>query len=255
MEGPQESSGIPLGNLSKILSNNPYKLWNRLCSGSYFPPPVKSVAIPKKKSGGECACWVCQRWRTGWRKRWSSNCLNPSIDQSSITNSAAIVRALGARCDYYGEQRAGEYDWVVEFDIKGLFDNIDHELLLHVRSGSTVRCHGSCCTSSVGSSANANAGRRTCGKDTGHRKVVSSVALLANLFLHYAFDSWVGRHLRSVRICRYADDGVMHCRSLAQAKFALARLVSGFVSAGSNCIPRKPRSLYCRISIGRGFLM
>ena len=70
--------------------------------------------------------------------------------------------------------------------------------------------------------------------------------LLANLFLHYAFDSWVGRYLRSVRFCRYADDGVMHCRSLAQAKFALDRVGERFRQCGLELHPEKTRIVYCK---------
>lgn len=70
--------------------------------------------------------------------------------------------------------------------------------------------------------------------------------LLANLFLHYAFDNWVSRHLRSVRFCRYADDGVIHCRSLAQAKFTLARVGERFRQCGLELHPEKTRVVYCK---------
>jgi RNA-directed DNA polymerase len=124
-------------------------------------------------------------------------------------------RARGARSIAIVRRRSWEYDWVIKFDIKSLFDNIDHELLMRA-----LRNH--CQTPWVllyverwlkapMLMPDGELVERT--KDTPQGGVVSP--LLANLFLHYAFDSWIGRYLRSVRFCRYADDGVMHCRSLA----------------------------------------
>jgi len=143
-------------------------------------------------------------------------------------------------------RRSWEYDWVVEFDIKGLFDNIDHELLLRA-----LRKH--CQTPWVllyverwlkapMQMPDGELVARARGTPQGG--VVSP--LLANLFLHYAFDSWVGRHLRSVRFCRYADDGVMHCRSLAQAKFALDKVGERFLQCGLELHPGKTKIVYCK---------
>jgi RNA-directed DNA polymerase len=70
--------------------------------------------------------------------------------------------------------------------------------------------------------------------------------LLANLFLHYAFDMWVAKHLPSVRFCRYADDGVIHCRSLAQARLALERIGERFRQCGLELHPGKTRIVYCK---------
>jgi RNA-directed DNA polymerase len=70
--------------------------------------------------------------------------------------------------------------------------------------------------------------------------------LLANLFLHYAFDRWVAEHLRSVRFCRYADDGVVHCKSLAQAQLALRRIGGRFRQCGLELHPEKTRIVYCK---------
>ncbi|MFJ2456869.1 reverse transcriptase domain-containing protein [Pseudomonas protegens] len=70
--------------------------------------------------------------------------------------------------------------------------------------------------------------------------------LLANPFLHYAFDVWVARNLRSVRFCRYADDGVVHCKSLAQAKLALDRIGERFRECGLELHPGKAKIVYCQ---------
>lgn len=135
---------------------------------------------------------------------------------------------------------------MIEFDIKGLFDNIDHALLMRA-----LRKH--CQTPWVllyierwltapmrmpdGTLAERSRGTQQGG-------VVSP--LLANLFLHYAFDAWVTRYLPSVRFCRYADDGVIHCRSLAQAKFALERIVERFRECGLELHSEKTKIVYCK---------
>lgn len=95
-------------------------------------------------------------------------------------------------------------------------------------------------------SADANTRRRACGKDTGHPQGGVISPLLANLFLHYAFDSWVSRNLRSVRFCRYADDGVIHCRSLRQAKLVFEKIGERFRQCGLELHPDKTRIVYCK---------
>lgn len=136
--------------------------------------------------------------------------------------------------------------WVIEFDIKGLFDNIDHELLMRA-----VRKH---CQipwlllyverwlKAPMQMPDGTLVERTRGTPQGG--VVSP--MLANLFLYYAFDKWVGRHLPSVRFCRNADDGVVHCRSLEQAKFALAKIDAHSRECGLELHPEKTRIVYCK---------
>ncbi|MNZ37125.1 Group II intron-encoded protein LtrA [compost metagenome] len=143
-------------------------------------------------------------------------------------------------------QRCWEYDWVIEFDIKGLFDNIEHELLMRA-----VRKH---CQNpwvllyierwlkAPMEMADGQRVERTRGTPQGG--VISP--LLANLFMHYAFDRWVTEHLRSVRFCRYANDGVIHCKSQAQAEYVLRRLAARFAECGLELHPDKTRIVYCR---------
>ncbi|WP_267460392.1 hypothetical protein [Acinetobacter lwoffii] len=61
-------------------------------------------------------------------------------------------------------------------------------------------------------------------KESRHTARWSYQSSIANLFMHYAFDMWITKNLASVRFCRYADDGVIHCRSYPQAKLVLQRL-------------------------------
>jgi len=143
-------------------------------------------------------------------------------------------------------RRSWEYDWVVEFDIKGLFDNIDHELLLRaVRKHCQIPWVLLYVERWLKAPLETVDGQRIARtKGTPQGGVVSP--LLANLFLHYAFDRWVAEHLRSVRFCRYADDGVVHCKSLAQAQLALRRIGGRFRQCGLELHPEKTRIVYCK---------
>ena len=116
-------------DFEKDLKGNLYKLWNRLASGSYFPPPVKAVAIPKK-SGGERLLGiptVADRVAQMVVKRMFEPAVEPYFlpDSYGYRPGKSALDAVGIT-----RERCWQYDWVLEFDIKGLFDNIDHELLL-----------------------------------------------------------------------------------------------------------------------------
>jgi RNA-directed DNA polymerase len=227
------------------LGDNLYKLWNRLCSGSYFPPPVKGVPIPKKSGGIRMlgVPTVADRIAQTVTKLVLEPLLEPLFHRNSYgyrpgrsaLDAVAMVR-----------RRSWEYDWVIEFDIKGLFDNIDHELLMRaVRKHCQVpwvllyieRWLKAPMQDEEGHLVERNRG-------TPQGGVVSP--LLANLFLHYAFDRWVVEHLRSVRFCRYADDGVVHCKSLPQAQLALRKIGERFRQCGLELHPGKTRIVYCK---------
>jgi RNA-directed DNA polymerase len=227
------------------LSDNLYKLWNRLCSGSYFPLPVKGVPIPKKSGGVRMlgVPTVADRVAQTVVKLVLEPILEPLFHRNSCGyrpgRSALDAVALVRR-------RSWEYDWVVEYDIKGLFDNIDHELMLRA-----LRKH--CQTPWVllyierwlkapmeredGKPVARNRG-------TPQGGVVSP--LLANLFLHYALDVWLARNMRSVRFCRYADDGVIHRRSEEQAKLVMRKVQARLRECGLEMHPDKSRIVYCQ---------
>ena len=131
------------------LGDNLYKLWNRLSSGSYFPPPVKAVPIPKKTGGVRLlgVPTVADRIAQTVIKMWLEPRLDPIFHRDSYgyrpgKSALDAIAVMRRRC--------WDHDWVMEFDIRGLFDNIDHELLIRL-CASIVRIHGSCCTSRDGS--------------------------------------------------------------------------------------------------------
>jgi RNA-directed DNA polymerase len=142
-------------------------------------------------------------------------------------------------------RRNWEYDWVVEFDIKGLFDNIDHELLLRaVRKHCTVPWVLLYVERWLTAPMEIEGNRVERHRGTPQGSVVSP--LLANLFLHYAIDLWMRRDLRSVRLCRYADDGVVHCQSETQARLVLRHLGRRLRQCGLELNPDKTRIVYCQ---------
>jgi len=242
------SAGIDSESIEQFeerLKDNLYKLWNRLSSGSYFPPPVKGVPIPKKSGGVRILGVPTVADRVA--QTAVKLILEPMLDPVFHNNSYGYRPGRSALdAVELVRRRSWEYDWVVEFDIKGLFDNINHELLLRA-----LRKH--CDTPWIliyverwlkapMRNADGVLNPRSCGTPQGG--VVSPI--LANLFLHYAFDVWVTKHLRSVRFCRYADDGVVHCKSRKQAEFVLRKIDERFHECGLELHPGKTKIVYCK---------
>jgi RNA-directed DNA polymerase len=226
------------------LGDNLYKLWNRMGSGSYFPPPVKAVSIPKKSGGTRTlgVPTVADRVAQTVVKMVLEPVLEPVFDRDSFGyrpgRSALDAVALVRR-------RSWDYDWVVEFDIRGLFDNIDHELLLralrkHCRIPWALLYLERWLKAPMVTTEGTLVARE---RGTPQGGVVSP--LLANLFLHYALDAWLRREMRSVRFCRYADDAVIHCKSEVQARLVLRKLEARLRACGLELHPEKTRIVYC----------
>jgi RNA-directed DNA polymerase len=231
------------------LKGNLYKLWNRLSSGSYFPPPVKGVLIPKK-SGGERLLGVptvADRIAQMVAKMTLEPLLVFHQDSygyrpgRSAHDAVALVR-----------QRCWKYDWVVEYDIRKFFDSIDHELLTRALRKHCqipwVLLYVERWLKAPMATPEGELTERTSGTPQGG--VISP--LLANLFLHYAFDRWVNENLRGVPFCRYADDGVLHCKSKEQAEMVVEKIGARFHQCGVELHPEKTRIIYCRDINRRG---
>jgi len=227
------------------LKNNLYRLWNRLSSGSYFPPPVKAVPI-KKKSGGTRILGVptvSDRIAQTVVKLALEPILEPVFDENSFgyrPGRSALDAVAVTR------KRCWKYDWVVEFDIRGLFDNIRHDLLLKA-----LRHHCDCRWILLYVERWLKAPLRqqdgslvTRDRGTPQGAVVSP--LLANLFLHYTFDTWVRRELPGIPFCRYADDGLLHCRSRYPAEYVMRRISERLRQCGLEIHPDKSSIVYCK---------
>src|SRR3954447_24288005 len=198
------------------LRDNLYRIWNRMSSGSYFPPPVKAVSIPKKSGGVRIlgVPTVADRIAQTAVKRWLEPRLDPIFraDSYGYRPGKSALAAIAVT-----RRRCWDYDWVVEFDIRGLFDNLDHGLLMaalreHCQEPWILLYVERWLKAPMQTSDGQILER---GRGTPQGGVVSPI--LANLFLHYAFDLWVARHLPGVRYARYADDAVLHCKTQRQA--------------------------------------
>jgi len=227
------------------LKGNLYKLWNRMSSGSYMPPPVRAVPIPKK-SGGERILGVptvSDRIAQMVVKLEFEPEVEPYflLDSYGYRPGKSALDAVGVT-----RKRCWRYDWVVEFDIKGLFDNIPHDLLLKAVEKHTdsawIRLYiKRWLTAPMQMPDGTNQAR-----DKGTPQGVVISPILSNLYLHYVFDKWLQQHYSTIEWCRYADDGLLHCHSEAQARFLLEVIRQRFEQCGLELHPVKTKIVYCK---------
>src|SRR3982074_2844578 len=226
-QGAAGVDGQSIADFEGNLSDKLYKLWNRMASGSYFPPPVRRVDIPKGDGKTETRPLgiptVADRIAQEVVKRY----LEPILEAIFHVDSYGY-RPRPAAIDAVREtrQRCWRYDWVLDVDVWRHFDSIDWELLLKA-----VRKHTDCPWARLYierwlkapvQMEDGGIVPRTAGTPQGG--VVSPC--LANLFLHYAFDMWMVRNFPGIPFERYADDPTSHCRSAEQAR-ALWRALDG----------------------------
>lgn len=227
------------------LKDNLYKIWNRMSSGTYFPPPVRTVPIPKK-NGGERILGiptVSDRIAQMVVKMYLEPLVEPYFHKDSYgyRPEKSAKQAVGVT-----RERCWRYNWVLEFDIKGLFDNIDHEKLMkavrkHTESKWVLLYIGRWLKVPFQKEDGALVERT---KGTPQGGVVSP--LLANMFLHYVFDKWMQRNYPQNPFARYADDGVVHSRTENEAKAIKEALEKRFEECQLELHPEKTRIVYCK---------
>jgi RNA-directed DNA polymerase len=227
------------------LKNNLYKIWNRMSSGSYFPPAVKGVEIPKKSGGIRLlgVPTVGDRVAQMVVKIYFEPRVEPYFHQDSYgyRPGKSAIQALAVT-----RQRCWQYNWVLEFDIKGLFDNIDHELLMKAVRRHTdnpwVILYIQRWLKAPFLMPDGTVKERT--KGTPQGGVISPV--LANLFLHYAFDKWMDEKHPDKPFARYADDAVVHCNSKEDAEELRKSLEKRLIECKLELHPTKTRIVYCK---------
>lgn len=244
-KGSAGVDGQSLAQFEENESNNLYKLWNRLASGSYFPKAVKAVKIPKS-DGGERVLGV-PTVSDRIAQTVAVMALEPDLEKVFHADSYGYRPGRSAhQALAVTRQRCWDYDWVLEYDIRGLFDNIDHDLLFKA-----LRRHTSekwillyverwlTAPMQVGND-------ELLSRDTGTPQGGPLSPLLANLFLHYALDSWLVRSHPTLPFCRYADDGIVHCHTLEEAQELLVQLGERLNECGLELHPQKTRIVYCK---------
>lgn len=233
------------------LKNNLYRLWNRMSSGTYFPPPVLRVGIPKRDGGTRNLGipTVADRIAQTVVKMALEPMVEPHfhIDSYGYRPNKSAVQAVGR-----ARERCWEYDWVLDLDIRAFFDSLDHELVMNaVRKYTSDRWLTLYIERWLKAPVQIEGGAlepRMAGTPQGG--VISP--LLANIFLHLAFDTWMAECFPWVPFERYADDVIVHCRTEDKARALLHHVKERLRRCRLEVHPQKTKIVYCKDSNRRG---
>jgi RNA-directed DNA polymerase len=250
-QGAAGVDGQSIAEFEANLSGNLYKLWNRLSSGSYFPPPVRRIEIPKANGGTRPLGipTVADRIAQEVVRRYLEPILEPVFHADSYgyrPGKSAVDAVRTAR------ERCWRHDWVLDLDIKGFFDSIDWGLLIKA-----IRHHTDCpwallyierWLKAPAQMEDGSVASRTAGTPQGG--VISP--LLANLFLHYAFDMWMRRTFPRIPFERYADDAICHCKSAEEARALWSAIADRFAACKLVLHRQKTKIVYCKDVNRRG---
>ncbi|MGP0033309.1 MAG: group II intron reverse transcriptase/maturase [Solirubrobacteraceae bacterium] len=251
--GAAGADGVTIEQFGEDLSGNLYRLWNRMSSGSYFPGPVRAVEIPKKgKKGGVRVLGI------------------PSVVDRVAQAAAAMALEPGVEPvfheDSYGyrpgrspadavavcRERCFKKDWVVDLDIRAFFDSVPWDLMLKAVARHTdqkwIVLYVARWLKAPMQRPDGTLVPRV--KGTPQGSPISPC--LANLFLHYGLDAWMGRTFPTVQFERFADDAVIHCVSESQARLVRDAIARRLVEVGLELHPDKTRIVYCKDSRRRG---
>lgn len=247
--GSSGVDGVTLEAFEKHLEGNLYTVWNRMSSGSYQPPAVRLVEIAKADGGV---------------RPLGIPTVADRIAQTVVAMTLEPVLEPVFHPDSYGyrpnrsahdaiavtRQRCWTHPWVIDLDIKGFFDSLSHELveraIAHHTELGWVRLYVGRWLRAPLQQTDGTLTVRTQGTPQGG--VISP--LLANVFLHYAFDMWMSRDYPGNPFARYADDLVVHCKTERQARSLLTAIADRLSSCGLTLHPGKTRIVYC--GDGRG---
>jgi RNA-directed DNA polymerase len=245
-DGAPGPDGVSIAVFRADLENSLYRVWNRMSSGSYFPPPVKAVEIPKAHGQGTRMLGI------------------PCVaDRVAMTVAAARLEAVTEavfRDGSYGyrpgrgqhdalaacRENCWRCDWAIDLDIEKFFDSVPWDrivaaveavtderwVILYVRrwlAADVVMADGTVAS-----------------RDRGTPQGSPVSPVLANLFLHFVLDAWLEREFPSCRYERYADDMIVHCRTLRQAREVHAAIAERLEQYGVRLHPGKTMIVYCR---------
>jgi RNA-directed DNA polymerase len=253
-QGAPGVDGQSIEDFEKDLKNNLYKVWNRMASGTYFPPPVMAVEIPKPHGGGTrvlgvpaVADRIAQTVAAARLEKAVEPVFHPDSygyrPRRSALDAVAVCR-----------KRCWEFGWVIDLDIRKFFDSVRWDLIVRaveVHTDQETRWIVLYVKRWLAAPLQLPGGALQ-ERDRGTPQGSAISPVLANLFMHYAFDLWLAREFPAVRFERYADDAVIHCRSLQQATDVLAALEGRMADVGLCLHPDKTRIVYCKDSNRRG---
>ncbi len=244
--------GQSIDDFEANLQNNLYKVWNRMSSGTYFPPPVRGVEIPKQHGGGMRMLGI-PTVADRVAQTVVAKHLGVRVEQAFHEDSYGY-RPKRSALDAVGRcrQRCWKKDWVIDLDIQKFFDSVRWDLIIKA-----VQAH----TDAVWVVLYVQRWLRAPlqlpdgtlqERDRGTPQGSAVSPVLANLFMHYAFDAWLARTYPGVEFERYADDAVVHCVSKRQAREVLTALADRMEQVGLRLHPDKTRIVYCKDGNRRG---
>jgi len=251
-QGAAGVDGESIAEFERDLKGNLYKLWNRLSSGSYMPPPVRAVEIPKRGGSGVRTLGV-PTVQDRIAQTVATLYLEPGVephfhpDSYGFRPGRSALDAVGA-C----RGRCWRSDWVIDLDIRSFFSSVDHELMLKAVQRHTglrwVLLYVERWLKAPLQREDGTLEQRDRGTPEG-----SAISpLLANLFLHYAFDVWIAREFPGVQFERYCDDAVVHCVSERQARVVLDAIAERLAYCRLELHAGKTHIVYCKDSNRRG---
>ena len=244
--GAAGADGVTLEMFEAGLKDNLYKVWNRMASGSYFPPPVKAVRIPKGHGRGTRVLGV-----PGVADRVAQTVVAARIEQAAepVFHPGSFGYRPGrspldavAAC----RENCWRYDWVIDLDVEKFFDSVPWDLIVRAVQAVTDLPWVILYVKRWLAAPLQMPGGTLAERDRGTPQGSAVSPVLANLFMHYAFDRWLAENFPGCPFERFADDAVVHCRTLRQAREVLAALHARMEQAGLRLHPDKTKIVYCR---------
>jgi RNA-directed DNA polymerase len=251
-KGAPGVDGQDLEEFEADLADNLYKIWNRMSSGSYLPPPVRAVEIPKPHGSGvrmlgvpTIADRVAQTVVAMHLEQRADHRFHP--DSYGYRPGKSAHEALAA-C----RQRCWKHDWVIDLDVQKFFDEVPWDLVAKaVRAVTDARWVLLYVERWLAAPLEHPGGAlEQRSKGTPQGSAVSPI--LANLFMHFAFDLWMVRNFPGCSFERYADDAIVHCKTRRQAEHVLGRIAARMREVGLRLHPEKTRIVYCKDGRRRG---
>jgi RNA-directed DNA polymerase len=240
-----------LQEFERDLKGNLYKLWNRLSSGSYFPPPVRAVEIPKRDGSPRLlgVPTVADRIAQTVVRLYLEPGVEPHFhpDSYGYRPGRSALHAVGV-C----RERCWRQAWVLDLDLKSFFDSVPHDLVLRAVAHHTDLRFVLLYVERWLKAPLQREDGSLVERDRGTPQGSAISPLLANMFLHYAFDLWMARKHPAIRFERYCDDVIVHAASEQQARELRAAIASRLADCGLWLNEQKTRIVYCKSSVRRG---
>jgi RNA-directed DNA polymerase len=251
-DGAAGVDGQRIEDFEKDLRNNLYKIWNRMSSGTWFPPPVLGVEIPKEHGEGTRLLGV-PTVADRIAQTVVALTLEPRLESIFHGDSYGYrpgrsQRMALERC----RQRCWEKDWVLDLDVAKFFDTVDHDLMVKAIEANTDQKWVVLYVKRWLVAPILMPDGKLVDRDQGTPQGSAVSPVLANLFMHYAFDTWLEKEFPAVSFERFADDAVVHCATERQAREVRAALEQRLASVGLRLHPDKTKIVYCKDAKRRG---